>query len=257
MPECLTSLRALLLSFLLFFVPSLWAQSVTDLRWISEQYAPYNYLDDDGQPQGMSVDVLKAIWERLGIAEEQRKIEFLPWARGYALTRNQPGTVLFSTTYTPARLKIFSFVGPIVPNRIVILSRKVDKIRITEDLDLQKLKIGVVREDIGEQLIIDRGVGRESIVASNLAASLVKLLDRGRVDAIAYGYDIAVWNMLRAGIDPDQYEVVYLLLDGELGFAFHPETDPAVLQQLQAVVDELRRDGTISEIRQRYVDDES
>ncbi|OMH25655.1 ABC transporter substrate-binding protein [Motiliproteus sp. MSK22-1] len=245
----------LLLSIFVFFVCArAAAEEDGRLRWLSEHYAPYNYVDDKGQPQGITVDVLKALWNKLEVPERLRKIEFMPWARGYAVVQRAPDTVLFSTTYTPAREKIFNFVGPVVENKIVILSRKQDRLQIASDPDLKGLIIGVVREDIGEQIIIEKGVDRSSIVASNLASNLVQLLNRKRVDAIAYSYDVAVWNMLKLGIDPREFEISYLLLGGEMGFAFHKNTNPILLQRFQKALDDLKIDGTVEQIRRTYLE---
>ena len=93
-----------------------------------------------------------------------------------------------------------------------------------------------------------------NIVASNLATNLVKLLDRKRVDAIAYGYDVAVWYMLKEGIDPSQFEIAYRLLGGELGYAFYKGTDSKLLEQYQVALDELRAEGKLERIRRSYLD---
>ena len=243
-----------LLSLLVFSVCSYAVSEEKNegLRWLSEYYAPYNYVDDKGQSKGITVEVLEALWDKLDVSE--RHIEFMPWARAYAVVQRAPKTVIFSTTYTPTREKIFKFVGPVVENKIVILSRKEDGLQIGSDEDLMGLIIGVVREDIGEQLIIEKGVDRSSIIASNLASNLVQLLDRKRVDAIAYSYDVAVWNMLKEGIDPRKFEISYLLLGGEMGFAFHKDTDPIVLQQFQGALEALKRDGTVDRIRRTYLE---
>jgi hypothetical protein len=50
------------------------------------------------------------------------------------------------------------------------------------------------------------------------------------LDAIAYAEDIAKHQFLLAGIDPAQYETVYVLQKSHMGYTFHKSTDPRVLR---------------------------
>ncbi len=223
-------------------------------RWISEHYPPFNYQDANGNAQGMSVDVVKAIWERLDVSEEDRRIEFMPWARGYSIAQRAANAVIFSTTYTDERLKTFAFVGPVFPVNIVILARKSDRLQIVAHDQLKQLKIGVVRQDIGEQLLSERGVGRDAIVTTNSIRQLIKLLNSGRVDAIAYGYEIAIWSIREMGMDLSHYEIAYPLLEGQLGFAFNKGLGKDQLQRMQDVLEQLRSEGILEQIRQKHLE---
>ena len=86
-------------------VSSLLANSIETLDYITEQYAPYNYQDESGIPQGMAVEVLNKVWEVLDIPPQ--KIDIFPWARGYSLALNKKNTLLFSTTRSPSREDLF------------------------------------------------------------------------------------------------------------------------------------------------------
>jgi polar amino acid transport system substrate-binding protein len=81
---------------------------------------------------------------------------------------------------------------------------------------------------------------------------MVRKLDKGRIDAIAYAEDIARYQFKLAGIDPNRYEAVYVLKDSYMGYAFHKSTDQRVLDSLGQALDELRRDGTVSRIHAKY-----
>ncbi|WP_207060973.1 transporter substrate-binding domain-containing protein [Motiliproteus sp. SC1-56] len=226
---------------------------LAQVRWISEQYPPYNYTDPDGEARGIAVDVLAEVWRRLEVGLTRGAIEFLPWARGYALLQREPNTALFSTTYTPERQRLFRFVGPYIDTRVVLVAPRRAHLKLTRDEELDSLRIGVVREDIGAQLLRTRGVGSQNLVFSNSSRNLVRLLEYGRVDAIAYSYDVAVWSMLNGGMDPTDYQIVYSLLEGDLGFAFHSETDPRMLEHMQEVLQALIKEGVVEQIRLRYL----
>ena len=74
-----------------------------------------------------------------------------------------------------------------------------------------------------------------------------------RLDAIAYAEDIAKHQFLLAGIDPAQYETVYVLQKSHMGYTFHKSTDPRVLEPLRKALDELRADGTVDQIYAKYL----
>ncbi|MEH6625358.1 MAG: transporter substrate-binding domain-containing protein [Motiliproteus sp.] len=230
------------------------SQMAVPYRWVSEHYPPYNYQDENGHAKGMSVDVVKAIWERMEVPEADRKIEFMPWARGYSIAQSELNAVIFSTTYTDDRLEKFLFVGPVFPVNVVILARKSDRLQVTTVDQLNKLKLGVVRQDIGEQLLLKRGVDASAIVSTNSVHQLIKLLDLGRIDGIAYGYEIAVWSMRELNIELSQYEIVYPLLEGQLGFAFNKKVDKDQLQRMQAVLEALKSEGVLEKIRKNYLE---
>lgn len=220
-------------------------------RWMSEQYPPYNYVDQHGKARGISVEILAAMWKHLGIPEQQ--LEFLPWARSYTLLQREPQTALFAMTYTPQREQLFRFVGPFIATRIVLLAPRSARLQIANSADIAALRIGVVRDDIGASLLDERGIAQDEIIHSNLAENLIQMLHRGRVDAIAYSDDVAEWKMRSAGIDPQEYESVFTLLEGQLGFAFHAQTPTPWLNQLQQALEQVEASGEAEKIRQKYL----
>jgi len=70
---------------------------VADLFYMTEDYKPYNYVENN-QLQGISVDLLKLMWKEMGYSEQ--KINQLPWARGYDFVQKKADTVLFATART-------------------------------------------------------------------------------------------------------------------------------------------------------------
>ena len=72
-----------------------------------------------------------------------------------------------------------------------------------------------------------------------------------------WSYSLGVFRHAVSSADEDdwdRYEVVFVLKEGHLGYAFHPSTDPDVLQHLQGAVDTLRADGSIDSIISNYSD---
>jgi polar amino acid transport system substrate-binding protein len=229
------------------------AQNLNDIQWLSEQYPPYNFVENN-KPQGISFDVLIEILDLVGIDKNREDIKFMPWARSYKLVQKQPGTAVFSMTYTEERSKLFKFVGPILPSRVSLIAKKSRNLKINSARDMDQLKIGVVREDIGEHQLRELNVKRGAIKQSNHSYNIIQKLDKDRLDCIAYAKDVTFYIMKKYKIDPGNYEEVYLFQEGELYYAFHKETKDSILQPLQEALNSLKADGTVKKIIKKYIE---
>ena len=86
-------------------------------------------------------------------------------------------------TITSARQGIFKFAGPVISDSQVLMVRKAAKTKIASDADLNKLKIGAVRDDIGQQLLVEKKVDAKALEIAADANALAKMLGNGRIDA--------------------------------------------------------------------------
>ena len=228
------------------------AAALEGFTWYSEEYPPYNFKGGDGRPTGMAVDILMAAFERIGVGVTPDDIKIVPWNRSYKYIQRKPKTALFSMTYTPERLAIMKFVGPSVPTNVSIIAPTEKGIGKLTAEGLGQLTLGVVRDDIGDQLLRKLALSDDAIKRKNSLRQLLFLLRTGRVDAVAYAADVFKYAMKRSGNNSGLYEEVLILEEGKLGYAFHNSTAPEVLAPLQKAIDELHADGTIKKIIARY-----
>jgi polar amino acid transport system substrate-binding protein len=229
------------------------ASVLESLNWITEEYPPFNYRDiDTGEISGAAVEILLKIFSKLGVSSNNVDLKIYPWARGYHKVLNDPGTVLFSTTYTPERLARMKFVGPMAPNVVAVIAPKSSNLVINSHKDLNQLSIGVVRDDIGEQLLISQGVKPEAIDQLNSGLSMVKKLASGRIDAVGYAYATTLLLFKTAHINPDDFEIIHLLKSSTMGYAFHSSTDEQILEPMRKALKELDVDGTLAKIQIKY-----
>lgn len=185
-----------------------------ELTFITEDYPPLNF-ERDGQRQGIAVDLLAEMLKAARSRKTTSDIKVWPWARGYETALREKNVVLFSTVRTEAREHLFKWVGPIMPSRIVLVAKKKRRIRIAgiDELKRSRHRIGVVREDIGGQLLDKLGVSKERTLQANSGVSLAKLLHLDRVDIWAYGAEVIFWNLKELGYPTADYEEVFTLAD--------------------------------------------
>ena len=215
------------------------ADSLGKLSFITENYAPYNYRKN-GKTQGTTVELLLRMFRQAGTDRGLDDIEVMNWARGYNLAQTRENTVLFSTTRTESRENLFKWVGPIAPTRILIVGKKESGITISTFEDMKQYRIGAVRDDIGELLLLNNGIEPGNIYRTNSSSNTAKMLIAGRIDLWAYEGRVAFFNLREQGENPDDYEVLKVLEESHLYFAVQKDTSDTLVRRLQKALDEVR-----------------
>ncbi len=234
-------LRGLVSLLLVFsFCSSAPAASVAGLTLMTEEYPPFNF-DNQGKLEGIAVDLLEAMLAKVGSPRGRGDFQLLPWSKGYDAVLNKPGSVLFSTTRTEHRENLFKWVGPLAPARVGVMGLKASGIQVNTLADLASYKVGAIREDIGEQLLLEGGMAKDAIDSSSTIEANIKKLKKGRIDLWAYDETVAKWSIKNDGYNPDEFETVYILKEAELYYAFHKSTPDAVINELQKALDELKK----------------
>jgi len=130
---------------------------------------------------------------------------------------------------------------PIGETRIVVLAKKNQHIKINSGDDLANYSIGVILDDVGEQLVLEAGGDIEKIERATTAIALAKMLDFERIQLWAYEENVARWSIEKAGINSEKFEVVYVLHELALYYAFHRDTDDKLIEKLQKGLDKLKQ----------------
>lgn len=211
---------------------------------LTEDLPPFNYLHD-GLPRGPGVDIVTTVLARTGTPVNPGDIRVLPWARAFHQAQGMPDALLFSTARTPEREGLFKWVGPIMRVTVGTIVRKESRMAPRQWSDLRGLRIGTVRNTVGEQLLLEKGVPQESLHSATTPADAVRMLTAGRVDVLAFNIHSTFYMMQQGGIDSAAYSVSMVLERFDLYMAFNPAADDALLARLQSTLDDLRCNGGI------------
>ena len=241
-----------LLSSLMLIVPSLYGNS--KIKIYTENYPPYN-MEVNGKLKGLSIEVFDALTKHLDTKVSLKDVKLRPWASGYKITSKKKNTMLFSTTRTAQREKLFKWVGPIVATKIGLIAPKSKKIKIPNTTALNNYKIGAVINDIGEQLLLEVGVKKSNIKSmsgKNPVVSNFKKMGKGSIDMFAYEINVAMYGAKSFQIDSKDFEVVHILKEGQLYFAFNKKTSDDIINKWQKALDKIKADGTYDKILKKY-----
>ncbi|MFG0607285.1 substrate-binding periplasmic protein [Vibrio mimicus] len=228
---CLTAVLGVVLG--LNLTASVYAQQgLESLTYYTENYPPLNF-SQDGKPTGIAVDLLQQAAAAVDVNLSAEQILVQPWPRSYRSALLKPDAALFSTTRTAHRENLFNWVGPIADIKVVVLARKSSHIKVNDPIEIGKYRVGVIRDDIGEQQLLQFGVPRESMVEGSTFKSLAEQLLKRRIDLLAYDERTALWLMSQERFPLEEFETVYILMQGSLYYAFNKNIDKSVLDDLQ------------------------
>jgi polar amino acid transport system substrate-binding protein len=215
--------------------------SAEDLTYITEQYPPYNYRED-GKLQGISVDLLEKIWDKMGATPDRSAIKLLPWTEGYERTMKENNTVLFTTWRIPEREQSFKWAGPIFTDASVLFAKRDRGIKIQSLEDLQKYRIGVIAGDSAIQQLLNIGVNQSQLVPETDASALIAKLENGEIDLWALAEAAGRYFAELETGNNYTYEVVYKLQDIGLYYAFNNNVSDSTVQSFQQALDAVKEE---------------
>lgn len=214
------------------------------------EFPPFEYLGDNGEPDGFDMALIKAIGEKLGVEVEIQNMEFGSLitsigskidiaVAGMTVTEERKNAVDFSDSYYDA----VQFV--ILPADSTIAESK----------DLLGKTIGCQLGTTGEYLIDDLIAedGTTQKKSYNKAVDAVNDLLNGRLDCVIIDKNPA---MVFQSNYPDQ-----LKLTEGAAFGFEaeqyaiamPKGDTALAEKINAALAEIRTDGTFDKLVEQYI----
>ena len=219
-------------------------------------YPPFSYLDENGSPSGIDVDILTEACRRTGFAPE---FHYINWEDKSELLDNGSIDVIACCFSMTDREDKYRWAGPYMRGRQVIA--------VVADSDIQTLDdladrvVAVQSASASEKIFLDDSADGGSLPQVGLLyclqdrSLLYPMLAKGHVDAIA-GYDIAIQKYAF------DYGMDFRILDEplqtvNLGFAFALNDSRGIDVCLDDALSEMYLDGTLDSIASEYLSDVS
>lgn len=208
-------------------------------------YAPFSFQDPStGQLAGYDVDVANAVGEKLG-----KKVEFVqtPWDSIFAaLEANRFDVVANEVTITPERTSKYDLSEPYSVGEGVIITRANDD-SIKSVQDLRGKTAGATVTSNWAQVSRDAGAKLEPVEGFTQA---ITLLNQGRVDAVVN--DSIAFHAYQSETGDQSVKIAATIGEkSEQGFAARKNS--GLLPELNRALDELKADGTLATISQKYL----
>ncbi len=208
-------------------------------------YPPFNFITEDGDVVGFDVDVAEEIASRLGKTLDYRTTAWDGIIEG--LRAGRYDGILGSMGITPARQEIVDFSTPYYYSGPQLIVREDSGIEGPEDLDGSS-RVALVTGTTFEDDAVNLGVRASLYEDDN--QTLMELLN-GRVDGVLTDRIVGL-NAINALPRGDELELVGSVLRTErMGVAVQKGNDE-LLDQINQALEEMRVDGTMREISERW-----
>lgn len=223
--------------------------SLGDRIYLTEEYYPFNYTEKHKQ-KGISTDLLRHVWDELDI--EHKTIKSMPWARAYERVQRDQNTVLYSMARLPEREDLFLWAGPILTVRFVLIAKKKDSIQLRSLTDLKGYRVGTLRDDISDILLEKYNKYAKIEPVATMDINVSKFLE-DRLDMVAY--EERSWHRItkKFGLQPDDFETVYILKETPIYYAFHVDTPMSLVKHFQQGLDRVKKSPVYQQILDTYL----
>ncbi len=229
------------IAFLIAAEPAASAQN-QELVWAAdaEGGAPYTFPDPRNPAKiiGFEVDLANALAARMGRTARFVQNQWDGLVPG--LERGEYQVVINGLEITPERAERIHFSTPYFYSTLTMTSR-LDDLRIQRAEDLRGRTVGVLKVTFAEKYV--RNLGGVTVRSYDSQVQPYIDLDLGRVDAVVMDTPIALYYA--TGPRVRNLELASARMSFGIGIR---KSDDELLQQINAALDSLRRDGTLRKI---------
>ena len=217
----------------------------------SDTYPPYIYLNNDGTPAGIDVEIATEAFRRMGYAA---RFEVIDWEQKTALVESGAIDCIWGCFSMQGRETLYRWAGPYMVSRQVVAVNADSSIQSLSDLAGKTVMVQSTSKPEGIFLSgsdprIPQTVEVFSIEDRNVQYAMLAC---GYVDAIA-AHETAILQYMK-----DNYAVFRILeeplLVTGLGVAFAKNDSRGLDHQLNDTFAQMREDGTLERIVGKYLE---
>ena len=218
----------------------------------SDSYPPYTYLNEDGVPTGIDVELATEAFRRMGYQVEPVQIN---WEKKKELLESGEIDCIMGCFSMEGRLDEYRWAGPYIASRQVVAVNESSDIYKLSDLEGKNLAVQSTTKPEG--IFLNRTDERipklGNLISLGHRELIYTFLGKGYVDAVA-AYEESIVQYMK------DYDTSFRILEEPLmitgiGVAFAKEDDRGICEQMDQTLEEMRRDGTSLKIIEKYLDD--
>ena len=220
----------------------------------SDTYPPYIYLNNDGVPTGIDVEIATEAFRRMGYAA---RFEVIDWEQKTALVESGAIDCIWGCFSMQGRETLYRWAGPYMVSRQVVAVNADSSIQSLSDLAGKTVMVQSTSKPEGIFLSGSDPRIPQTVEVFSIEDRSVQyaMLACGYVDAIA-AHETAILQYMK-----DNYAVFRILeeplLVTGLGVAFAKNDSRGLDHQLNDTFAQMREDGTLERIVGKYLEQAS
>ena len=214
-----------------------------------DKFEPYTYLDANGNFTGVDIEIAGLVFQRLGYEPE---FKIITWSEKNEDLANGTIDCIWSCYSMNDRENDYQWAGPYLYSRQVIAVSSDSNIWTFEDLSDKRVGVQVTTRAANLFLhTLDSPLPKvREVNCFATTEDMFAALRKGYVDAIA-GHEALVNQLIANG------KGEYRLLEesphaSRVGIAFEKGTHVELTQEIDVLIEEMSKDGTIGSIAEKY-----
>lgn len=210
------------------------------------EFPPFEYVGEDGQPDGFDIALIKAIGEKMGYEVEVENMEFASLVGSIG---TKIDVAIAGMTIDEERLQSVDFSEPYYDAVQYVIVKEGSDIKTIKDLEGKT--IGAQLGTTGDFAIED--IEGATPAQYNKAVDAVNDLINGRVDAVIVDKNPAL-------VFEAQYDGVVALPGDDFDFAVEqyaiamPKGNKELAEKINNALAELKEDGTYDKLVKEYIE---
>ena len=217
-----------------------------------DNYPPFTYVNSDGKPVGIDVELADEAFRRMGYRPEFVTIN---WAEKNTLLENGVIDCIWSSFSMSGRADEYTWAGPYMYSHQVVAVMPDSDIQTLADLAGKTVVVQATTKP--ESLFLDGNDPRipeiRALHSLQKRELIYSYLAKGYADAVA-AHEISILQFMK------DYGFEFRILEEpleavELGVAFSRSDDRGIAQALSATLEEMHTDGTTRSILAGYLAD--
>jgi polar amino acid transport system substrate-binding protein len=208
------------------------------------------HFQQGNQLVGFGVDVVQALAERTG---DQVHLQQVPLLRALHVATTEPATGVFTVLRTAEREGSYQWVGPLMDVETALYSANTQQpVLRLQDASTQG-RIAVPRKWLAYDYL--RKQGLNNLYGVETPEQMMRLARLGRIEFVVAD-TLSIATLAREeGLAPSQLHYQMPLMKQGTYIAFSPQTDARQVARWQQALDEMKRDGRLEQLKQRWLSD--
>ena len=217
----------------------------------SDTYPPYIYLNNDGTPAGIDVEIATEAFRRMGYAA---RFEVIDWEQKTALVESGAIDCIWGCFSMQGRETLYRWAGPYMVSRQVVAVNADSRIQSLSDLAGKTVMVQSTTKPEGIFLSGSDPRIPQTVEVFSIEDRSVQyaMLACGYVDAIA-AHETAILQYMKDSNAAFRILEEPLLVTG-LGVAFAKNDSRGLDHQLNDTFAQMREDGTLERIVGKYLE---
>ncbi len=217
----------------------------------SDNYPPFNYIDVDGNPTGIDVELATEAFKRMGY---KARFIYIDWEDKKNLLAAGRIDCVWGSFSMDGRGDEYRWAGPYMVSRQVVAVNMNSDIYSLADLEGKTLAVQTTTKP--EEIFLNRTDERipaiRSLISLQKRELIYPFLSKGYADALA-AHETAIYQYMK------DYNIQFRILDEPLqivglGVAFDKNDTRGIEKELTDTLVQMRLDGTEKNIISRYLD---